>query len=409
MIVGKEGPVYIASISRVDLKSFEETTLLIIDTPTITIPGCPPLWSPPKGTRKVPKDSGPLEPLFRALYTTHPSFDIGAVDLITDRNNIRKLLFFINSSLSKNGLEPFTIEMEVTGKTTIFYRAETETVRFLGPRDFIGFGHEFKKTYTRDQVNKSTGYHRIISYFFSRLRLIIRYETDGYINPLSGSPVIGMDQSKLLLRHESRTVAADLILEIKTRVVYKPISTPNLKWEESHRENLRRLDSLFKKLINIVKKSRDRLEVWIAAMVKILPDDLYSKLDYNDAEDAFYERAPAGWGPLEIMLKIGLESGYQFCFQSLPVDLTQYHTLCKTYDFLGINMVGGQTINHIFINLRACKTDYELEYKCYHAIKGEFRNEANNSVKTHNAVLFIISHPGMFIYRTRITMRAAYK
>lgn len=111
--------VKVASISRTDLKGLEETIPTITDVkhlssynwidsvaPTIAIPGCPPLWSPPKGTRKVPKDSGsiyiaqnaarhpesPLEPLFRALYTTHQSFDIGAVDLVTDRNNIRKLL-----------------------------------------------------------------------------------------------------------------------------------------------------------------------------------------------------------------------------------------------------------------------------------------------------------------------------
>ncbi|KAI2838561.1 hypothetical protein CBS147343_9967 [Aspergillus niger] len=374
--------VKIASISRVDLEGFEETTPSITDvkhlssynwidseTPIIAIPGCPPLWSPPKARHP----ESPLEPLFRALYTTHPSFDIGAVDLVTDRNNIRKLLSFINPSLSKNGLEPFTIEVEVTGKTAVFCRAETETVRFLGPRDFAGFGHEFEKAYTRDHVIGSTGHHRIISYSFGGLRLIVRYETDGYIDPLSG---VGMDQvdlssmiqslslrpskcvpcgtsgqSKLLLRHEGRTVAADSILEIKTRVAHKSISvqevlpqlwasqTPNLvrayhkkgvfappkvehvvaeikEWEESHREDLRRLGSLFKKLIDIVKRSggkaaarydcqKDRLEVWTAATVKMLPDDLYSKLDYGDAEDAPHERAPAGSGPSETMLKIG--------------------------------------------------------------------------------------------------------
>ncbi|GKZ85982.1 hypothetical protein AnigIFM56816_000830 [Aspergillus niger] len=387
--------VKIAGISRVDLKDFEEITPSITDvkhlssynwidseTPTIAIPGCPPLWSPPKGTRKVPKDSGciyiaqnaarhpesALEPLFRALYTTHPSFDIGAIDLVTERNNIRKLLSFINPSLSKDGLEPFTIEVEFTGKTAVFCRAETETVRFLGPKDCVGFGHEFEKAYTRDQVNGSTGHHKIISYFLGGLRLIVRYEADGYIDPLSGSPVVGMDQvvlssmiqslslgpsecvpcgtsgqSKLLLRHEGRTVAADSILEIRTRVAHKPINvqevlpqlgasqTPNLvrayhrnvvsappkvehivaeikEWEESHREDLGRLSSLFKQLIDIVKRSggkaaarydrqKDRLELWTAAMVKTLPDDLHSKLDYDDAKGAPHEKAPVGSGP----------------------------------------------------------------------------------------------------------------
>lgn len=138
-------------------------------TPTIAIPGCPPLLSPQKGSQKVPKDSGfiyiaqnaarhpesPLEPPFRALYMTHPSFDIGAVDLVTDRNNIRKLLSFINPSLSKNGFEPFTIDFEVTSMMAMLCRAETETVRYVGPAEFAGFGHEFEKAYTRDQVSGS--------------------------------------------------------------------------------------------------------------------------------------------------------------------------------------------------------------------------------------------------------------
>jgi hypothetical protein len=332
--------VKVASISRTDLEGLEETAPSITDvkhlssynwvdsvTPTIAIPGCPPLWSPPKGSQKVPKDSGfiyiaqnaarhpdsPLEPLFRALYTTHLSFDIGAVDLVTDGNNVRKLLSFINPSLSKNGLEPFTIEIEVISMTAMFCRAEAETVRYVGLDEFAGFGHEFEKAYTRDQVSGSTGHHRIITYSFGGLRLIVRYETDGYVDSLSGPSAVGPDQdnlssmmeslslrpsncvpcgasgrSKLLLRDEGLTVPADSILEIKTRVAHKPISiqevlpqlwvsqAPNLvcayhkngvfaapkvervvteikEWGESHREDLRRLSSLLKKLIGIVK------------------------------------------------------------------------------------------------------------------------------------------------------------
>lgn len=63
-------------------------------TPTIAVPGCPSLWSPPN---KVAKDSGlvyiaqnaarhpecPLEPLFRLSFIENPSYDL-LVDLITD-------------------------------------------------------------------------------------------------------------------------------------------------------------------------------------------------------------------------------------------------------------------------------------------------------------------------------------
>jgi hypothetical protein len=56
--------------------------------------------------RQLKKDSGlvyvaqnaarhpesPLEPLFRALYIENPSFDISSVNIVSDRNDIRKLV-----------------------------------------------------------------------------------------------------------------------------------------------------------------------------------------------------------------------------------------------------------------------------------------------------------------------------
>ncbi|KAF9883438.1 hypothetical protein FE257_003482 [Aspergillus nanangensis] len=275
----------IAKIRRPDTKSLDPTAVTIRNvkhlssynwiespSPTIAVPGSPSLWSPPRGPQKVQKDSGlryiaqnaarhpdsPLEPLFRALYITHPSFDLGEVDLVTDRNNIRKILSFINPTLSKNGLEPFTIEVEVTNNNTaIFCRAETETFEFVEPHEFKGYGHEFEKAYTTNQVAGSTGHHRILSYRFSNLNLIVRYETDGYVggspskapanetdtdtdtdpenDPLSGLmgslslrppecvPCAASPRSRLLIKDEGQPVSTDSILEIKTRVARKPI------------------------------------------------------------------------------------------------------------------------------------------------------------------------------------------
>lgn len=157
-------PTSIAEISRPDLESLETVAAaaasitdvkhlssynwIEASTPTIAVPGSPPLWSPPtKGPQKLAKDSGliyiaqnavrhpesPLKPLFRALYMSDPSFDMRSVDLVTDRNNIRKLLSFVNPGLSRGGLEPFTIDVEVldnsnNNKTAVFCRAETETL-----------------------------------------------------------------------------------------------------------------------------------------------------------------------------------------------------------------------------------------------------------------------------------------
>ncbi|KAB8202240.1 hypothetical protein BDV34DRAFT_237091 [Aspergillus parasiticus] len=528
----------IASISRKDLDGLEDPAPSITDikhpssynwmdsvTPTIAIPGCPPLWSPPGGTRRVPKYSGliyiaqnaarhlesPLEPLFRALY------------LITDRNNVRKLLSFINPSLSKKGLEPFTVEIEVTSKTALFCRAETETVRFLGPDDFAGFSHEFEKAYTRDQVSGSTGHHRIISYSFGGLRLIVRYETDGYVIPLPCSSVGTGDDlssmmeslslrptkcvpcatsahSKLILKADGQTVAADSILELKTRVGHKPISmqgvlpqlwvsqSPNLirayhrngifgqpkvdkvlaevrAWEESHAEDLKKLSCLFRKMIHITKENggkailqydvlADRLEIWTAVGRRMLPDDLYFTLDHVGTEAASNEKVPGRSDSSKTELKIGhslyhvglsmipylescvrfdftsrphgseythsdiplfdtalkgLESGYRFCFRPLPVDPAQYHVIWETYDFLRVDVLGGQTIDRIFVDLRACKTDYGLDHKRYRAIKANFKDEERDSAKVYNAMLFVLFHPGTFKPRTRTMVCAAYE
>ena len=232
-------------------------------SPTIVVPGCPPLWSPPKTAKKVPKDSGlvyiaqnafrhpesPLEPLFRSLYIENPSYNIRQVDLITDRNNIRKLLSFINPNLTQNGREPFTIDIEITGNTAIFCRAETKTHTFVGPHDFRGYGHEFEKAFTTTQISDSTGHHRIISYNFGGLKFIVRYETDAYVDDVPKPQSQSADsenknflnmmenlslsrtenhsrlpiKSKLVIQEEGKPVSIKSTIEIKTRVSHKLI------------------------------------------------------------------------------------------------------------------------------------------------------------------------------------------
>nr|CEG03381.1 unnamed protein product [Fusarium pseudograminearum CS5834] len=233
-------------------------------TATIAIPGSPPLWSAPKTPKQLQKDSGlyyinqnqarypesPLEPLFRALYLTNPSFDIRSVDIVTDRNNIRKLLAFINSDLAPGDLKPFTIGVKVIGITALFRRDETSVTRFIAPNEFRGFGHEFEKEYTIEQVNNSTGHHRIIAYRFGGLHFVIRYKADGYvatdktdsvktespqedpllaiIRGLSLSPATGVSNvnpvtSKLAITEDSQVVPPESILKIKTRATSRPL------------------------------------------------------------------------------------------------------------------------------------------------------------------------------------------
>lgn len=124
----------------------------------------------------------------------------------------------------------------------------------------------------------------------------------------------------------------------------------------------------------------------------------------------------------------GIESGYRHCFRSIPADLAQHHILCETYEFLGIDVLGGQSLDEIFADLKACKTDYELEYKYYTEVKGnktkardaafrllyllllgDFHDEKKDTAKVFNAVLFVVSHSATFKWRARTVVRMGYE
>ncbi|PMD18503.1 hypothetical protein NA56DRAFT_244940 [Hyaloscypha hepaticicola] len=272
----------IAQISRLDLQDLNTPSLASITdvkhlssynwieapTPTIAVPGCPPLWSALKVPKRLQKDSSliyitqnaarhpdsPLEPLFRALYIASPLYDIRSINIVTDRNNIRKLLSFINPGSTRNGLDTFTINIETTKNTTIFCREEATTHELIGPQEFRGYSHEFEKANTTNQISGSTGHHRIISYRFGDLSFIIRHKTDRYIKldtntiipspnsqerendslsnllkslSLSSStnspPTTTPAGSRLTIREEGQVVPLELTMELKTRVSHKPL------------------------------------------------------------------------------------------------------------------------------------------------------------------------------------------
>jgi hypothetical protein len=318
-----------SNVSVTEPKHLASYNWIEAKTPTIVVPGLPPFWREQNSSRQLKKDGGlvyiaqnaarhpesPLEPLFRALYMENPLFDISSVDIISDRNNVRKLLSFIDPSADAHGLKDFTMRMELVNGTAVLHREETKTQEFIRPDEFRGFGHEFEKAYTTSHIPSSTGHHRILSYRLGSLRLVIRHETDGCVDTgttsriskqgpaeddisdllesMSISQPAGLDgatpaDSKLTVRRGGRPVALESTLEIKTRVYHKPLSiadvapqlwlsqTPRLvrayhekgrfrvpvvenvstdikRWEEENQEKLGRLVTL---LINIIAKGK---------------------------------------------------------------------------------------------------------------------------------------------------------
>jgi hypothetical protein len=98
-----------------DMKHLASSNWIEASTPTIAVPGSPARWSALPEPQWSKKDSGlvyipqnaarlpasPLEPLFRSLFIEHPLFDINSINIVTDRNNIRKLLSCIKPSFDQ--------------------------------------------------------------------------------------------------------------------------------------------------------------------------------------------------------------------------------------------------------------------------------------------------------------------
>lgn len=321
--------------------------------PTIAVPGSPRLWAPPKFPKRVPKDTGrvfisqnaarhpqsPLEPLFRALLLAQPAFDFRDVDLVTDRNNIRKLLTFVNPKLDKYPIKPFTINVEVCHNTVLFDRVVPTPETIVRPNQFVGYGHNLEEAFTANRVDGSTGHHRVVSYTFNGLNLIVRHETDAFRSPgpaPAHTPVTdppprprpAAPGSALMVTEAGSEVPLEWTMELKTHGASNPIDlnhvipqlwvsqTPNLvlafhrdgrfrvpptdrvtnkisKWQKENYNDLRALGELIKRIISVVKESggsalvehdgySDNLAVWGRDGSKMLPEDLYFRMAEGD-------------------------------------------------------------------------------------------------------------------------------
>ncbi|EUC62025.1 geranylgeranyl pyrophosphate synthetase, putative [Rhizoctonia solani AG-3 Rhs1AP] len=185
--------------------------------PTIVIPGAPPSWTEPNLPLQLEPDVGdsfidqntarlpmhPLEPMFRAIDVTQKqlgsNFKLAneSIDIVTDRNSLRKLTRFISSHGPNRDPRPgsnreFRIDVQLAsnGRTLVLNRHEEDSVR--KSTGFNGYGHNFEKATTeeippllatnstRTHISrfKSTGHHRITRYDLLGLRFLVRYEVD---------------------------------------------------------------------------------------------------------------------------------------------------------------------------------------------------------------------------------------
>ncbi|KAM6494253.1 hypothetical protein JOM56_010614 [Amanita muscaria] len=167
--------------------------------PTIVVPGMPGRWLDRKPFQ-VDRDTGicivdqnthrfmesSLLPLLVAadMNEEADTFDWAAVDFLTDRNALRKILRWT----AAEGARDFRIDLQLAGKKTILMtRWDNKTTEaFLG----FTYGFNYFNACTSKGHPESTGHHRIINYKMNGLNMVVRYTVDGY---LSGQAVSSVD------------------------------------------------------------------------------------------------------------------------------------------------------------------------------------------------------------------------
>ncbi|KAF4617348.1 hypothetical protein D9613_005790 [Agrocybe pediades] len=172
------------------------------DAPAILVPGSPPQWQNRSTPYNIPPDTGiyfsdqngyrmpraVLLPLIAAVNKQvdvhkRPEFDWASVDIVTDRNNLRKLTRWVSGQT-----RDFRIDLQLAGKKTILMnRWEGRKREYFTGRTY-GFSFEKASTEPAPGCKESTGHHRIITYDLNGLKMVVRFEVDACIPPVAKYP-----------------------------------------------------------------------------------------------------------------------------------------------------------------------------------------------------------------------------
>ena len=155
----------------------------------------------------------PFEPVFGALSIMNPDFDFSNVDLVTNRNSLRKLLDFSEGRVP----DSFRIELNLLQDTLFLTRRERNTRELIHGNRNSGFGHNFERAFTQPEVGieDSSSHHRIIQYSLGDLVCVVRFEVDTCLQGDSDSEEPEMakfDTTSLPRRNDLQAAFASLSL-----------------------------------------------------------------------------------------------------------------------------------------------------------------------------------------------------
>ncbi|KAH7159788.1 geranylgeranyl pyrophosphate synthetase [Dactylonectria estremocensis] len=156
----------------------------------IRYPGHARIWNDVPLPVEIPRDKSssfidqdsalvpkyPFKSLFDATAFMQPDFRFDDVDVIINRNSLRKLLDFCGNRSSKS----FRLSLLLVHNTLVVERNEKNSTMIVTGSNNTGYGHNFERVFTTPVpgLGASTGHHRILQYKLGDLNCVVRFEVD---------------------------------------------------------------------------------------------------------------------------------------------------------------------------------------------------------------------------------------
>lgn len=123
---------------------------------------------------RIPKYA--FEPVFRASALLNPGFRFDNVDIVANRNSLRKLFDFCGGRVNSN----FKVNLSIVKDTLFIERCEMSARELIRGSNRSGWGHNFEKAFTSfpSGADDSSGHHRVLCYSIGDLRCAVRFEVD---------------------------------------------------------------------------------------------------------------------------------------------------------------------------------------------------------------------------------------
>ncbi|KAK2054167.1 hypothetical protein LY76DRAFT_523053, partial [Colletotrichum caudatum] len=127
----------------------------------------------------------PFAPLFRATASMNPSFRFDDVDILVNRNSLRKLLDFSAGRRQDN----FRVNLHLVHQTLVIERCERTARELISGSKSSGWGRNFERMFTAypPGLKESTAHHRALRYQLGDLSCVVRFEVDACYEQMGGS------------------------------------------------------------------------------------------------------------------------------------------------------------------------------------------------------------------------------